>query len=107
MNDGYGFGAEGDWKTSVMVRAVKVMASGLHGGTSFMEDYTYHFDPAGMKVLGSHMLEVCETIAAGETVAGNSSPGYRWKGRSAPPGLRYAGGAGNQRSLMIWATGSV
>jgi L-arabinose isomerase len=64
MNDGYGFGAEGDWKTSMMVRAVKVMSSGLHGGTSFMEDYTYHFDPSGMKVLGAHMLEVCESIAS-------------------------------------------
>jgi L-arabinose isomerase len=64
MNDGYGFGAEGDWKTSMMVRAAKVMASGLKGGTSFMEDYTYHLDPSGMKVLGAHMLEVCESIAS-------------------------------------------
>ncbi|MFH1197808.1 MAG: L-arabinose isomerase [bacterium] len=64
MNDGYGFGAEGDWKTSAMVRAAKVMAAGLKGGTSFMEDYTYDFDPSGMKVLGAHMLEVCESIAA-------------------------------------------
>lgn len=66
MNDGYGFGAEGDWKTSALVRAMKVMASGLKGGTSFMEDYTYHMDPAGMKVLGAHMLEVCESIAVGK-----------------------------------------
>lgn len=65
MNDGYGFGAEGDWKTAALVRAMKVMAVGLKGGTSFMEDYTYHFDPAGMKVLGAHMLEVCESIADG------------------------------------------
>ncbi len=64
MNDGYGFGAEGDWKTAMMVRAAKVMASGLEGGTSFMEDYTYHLDPSGMMVLGAHMLEVCESIAA-------------------------------------------
>lgn len=64
MADGYGFGAEGDWKTAALVRALKVMAKGLPGGTSFMEDYTYHFDPAGMKVLGAHMLEVCESIAA-------------------------------------------
>jgi L-arabinose isomerase len=64
MNDGYGFGAEGDWKTSAMVRAAKVMGAGLKGGTSFMEDYTYHLDPSGMKVLGSHMLEVCESIAS-------------------------------------------
>ena len=65
MADGYGFGAEGDWKTAALVRAMKIMAAGLEGGTSFMEDYTYHLDPAGMKVLGAHMLEVCETIAEG------------------------------------------
>ncbi len=64
MADGYGFGAEGDWKTAALVRAMKVMAAGLPGGTSFMEDYTYHLDPSGMKVLGAHMLEVCSSIAA-------------------------------------------
>jgi L-arabinose isomerase len=63
MAKGYGFGAEGDWKTAALVRSMKVMASGLEGGTSFMEDYTYHFDPAGMRVLGAHMLEVCPSIA--------------------------------------------
>ncbi len=66
MADGYGFGAEGDWKTAALVRAMKVMAAGLPGGTSFMEDYTYHLDPAGMKVLGAHMLEVCASIAEGQ-----------------------------------------
>ncbi len=65
MADGYGFGAEGDWKTAALLRAMKVMSEGLEGGTSFMEDYTYHLNPAGMKVLGAHMLEVCPTIAAG------------------------------------------
>jgi L-arabinose isomerase len=64
MARGYGFGAEGDWKTAALVRSMKVMAQGLKGGTSFMEDYTYHFDPAGMKVLGAHMLEVCPSIAS-------------------------------------------
>jgi L-arabinose isomerase len=64
MRDGYGFGAEGDWKTAAMVRAMKVMSAGLPGGVSFMEDYTYHFDGAGDVVLGAHMLEVCESIAA-------------------------------------------
>jgi L-arabinose isomerase len=63
MADGYGFGAEGDWKTGVMVRLLNVMARGLPGGTSLMEDYTYHLDPAGPKVLGAHMLEVCPTIS--------------------------------------------
>lgn len=62
MADGYGFGAEGDWKTAALVRAMKVMASGLEGGTSFMEDYTYHMNPSGMQVLGAHMLEICPTI---------------------------------------------
>jgi L-arabinose isomerase len=66
MADGYGFGAEGDWKTAALVRAMKVMAAGLPGGTSFMEDYTYHLDPSGMKVLGAHMLEVCPSIAEGK-----------------------------------------
>lgn len=63
MADGYGFGAEGDWKTAALVRAMKVMGSGLEGGTSFMEDYTYDFDKKEPKVLGAHMLEVCESIA--------------------------------------------
>ncbi|GAB2559128.1 L-arabinose isomerase [Spirosoma areae] len=71
MADGYGFGGEGDWKTSAMVRTLKVMAAGLPGGNSFMEDYTYHFaDPSDRSatplVLGSHMLEICPSIAAGK-----------------------------------------
>jgi L-arabinose isomerase len=65
MTKGYGFGAEGDWKTAALVRSMKVMAEGLKGGTSFMEDYTYHFAPDSMKVLGAHMLEVCPSIALG------------------------------------------
>ncbi len=65
MAQGYGFGAEGDWKTAALVRAFKAMAVGLEGGTSFMEDYTYHLDPTGMRVLGAHMLEVCPSIASG------------------------------------------
>ncbi|MDR0353075.1 MAG: L-arabinose isomerase [Opitutaceae bacterium] len=64
MADGYGFGAEGDWKTAALIRAMKVMALGLKGGTSFMEDYTYHLDPENPLVLGSHMLEICPTLAA-------------------------------------------
>jgi L-arabinose isomerase len=64
MRDGYGFGAEGDWKTSALVRAMKVMNHGLSGGVSFMEDYTYHMHAQGDKVLGAHMLEICESIAA-------------------------------------------
>ena len=63
MAEGYGFGGEGDWKTAALVRTMKVMAQGLPGGTSFMEDYTYDFSGTP-KVLGSHMLEVCPSIAA-------------------------------------------
>lgn len=66
MAKGYGFGGEGDWKTATLVRAMKVMGTGLPGGNSFMEDYTYHFDPANPMVLGAHMLEICESIASGK-----------------------------------------
>ncbi|MGD8778498.1 MAG: L-arabinose isomerase [Ignavibacteria bacterium] len=68
MAEGYGFGAEGDWKTAVLVRAMKVMNAGLDGGVSFMEDYTYHLNESGtgMKELGAHMLEICESIADGD-----------------------------------------
>lgn len=64
MKDGYGFAAEGDWKTAALVRAMKFMATGLKGGDSFMEDYTYHFEQGNEMVLGAHMLEICESIAA-------------------------------------------
>jgi L-arabinose isomerase len=66
MAQGYGFAGEGDWKTAALVRAMKVMGSGLEGGNSFMEDYTYHFNPSNPMVLGSHMLEICESIASGK-----------------------------------------
>ncbi len=68
MADGYGFGGEGDWKTSALLRILKVMSLGRDGGTSFMEDYTYHLGPGEPKILGAHMLEVCPTIA-GDTPA--------------------------------------
>jgi len=82
MADGFGFGAEGDWKSAVLVRLFKVMAKGLPGGTSFMEDYTYHLDPAGPLVLGAHMLEVCPSLAGGRpsceihplSIGGRSDP---------------------------------
>ena len=63
MAEGYGFGAEGDWKTAALLRAMKVIASDLGGRTSFMEDYTYHLEPDNHLVLGSHMLEICPSIA--------------------------------------------
>jgi len=82
MADGYGFAAEGDWKTAALVRAMKVMSAGLPGGTSFMEDYTYHLAPDGQKVLGAHMLEICPSIASGKpsleihplSIGGKSDP---------------------------------
>jgi len=66
MAAGYGFAGEGDWKTAALLRSMKVMADGLDGGTSFMEDYTYHFNPDNMAVLGAHMLEICPSIANGK-----------------------------------------
>jgi L-arabinose isomerase len=66
MAEGYGFAGEGDWKTSALVRVMKFMATGLKGGNSFMEDYTYHFEPGNEMVLGAHMLEICESIADGK-----------------------------------------
>jgi L-arabinose isomerase len=64
MEQGWGFGAEGDWKQAMLLRSAKVMAAGLPGGVSFMEDYTYHFEPGREAALGAHMLEVCPSIAA-------------------------------------------
>jgi L-arabinose isomerase len=66
MADGYGFGGEGDWKTSALLRVVKAMADGLPGGTSFMEDYTYHLGPGPQRVLGAHMLEVCPSLTSAQ-----------------------------------------
>ncbi|HET9128842.1 MAG TPA: L-arabinose isomerase [Propionibacteriaceae bacterium] len=64
MADGYGFGAEGDWKTAILVRLASVMASGLPGGATLMEDYTYHLVPGEELILGAHMLEVAPTISS-------------------------------------------
>lgn len=66
MADGYGFGAEGDWKTAALLRAIKIMGAGKPGGASFMEDYTYHLVPGEELVLGAHMLEVCPSIAGAQ-----------------------------------------
>lgn len=95
MADGYGFGAEGDWKTAALLRAMKVMATGLPGGTSFMEDYTYHLDPARKQVLGAHMLEICPTIADGKPslqvhplgIGGKADPARLVFNTPAGPGL--------------------
>jgi len=82
MADGYGFGAEGDWKAAALVRILKVMGEGLPGGASFMEDYTYHLGDPVPEVLGAHMLEVCPSIAEGRpsceihplSIGGRSDP---------------------------------
>ncbi|HHW90594.1 MAG TPA: L-arabinose isomerase [Clostridiales bacterium] len=66
MEQGYGFGAEGDWKTAALTHLIKYMATGLEGGSSFMEDYTYHLEKGKQAILGAHMLEVCPTIAEGK-----------------------------------------
>ena len=95
MADGYGFGAEGDWKTAALLRAMKVMAIGLPGGTSFMEDYTYHLDPSAKQVLGAHMLEICPTIADGKPslqvhplgIGGKADPARLVFNTPAGPGL--------------------
>ncbi len=91
MADGYGFGGEGDWKTAALVRSMKVMAAGLEGGTSFMEDYTYHLKDGG-QVLGAHMLEICPSIADGKPTA-EIHP-LSIGGRSDPVRLVFTSGTG-------------
>lgn len=87
MASGYGFGAEGDWKTAFLLRAFKVFAEGLPGGTSFMEDYTYHLGPGRPLILGSHMLEVCPSIAEGRPTIEIHPLGIG--GRADPVRLRF------------------
>jgi len=92
MAQGYGFGAEGDWKTAAMVRLMKVMSEGRPGGVSFMEDYTYHLAPGREKVLGAHMLEVCPSIAAGKPTLEIHPLGIG--GKADPCRLVFAAGTG-------------
>jgi L-arabinose isomerase len=92
MASGYGFGAEGDWKTAALVRAIKVMSDGLEGGTTFMEDYTYHLDPRSTKVLGAHMLEICPSIAEGRPTLEVHALGIG--GKADPARLVFCAGAG-------------
>ncbi len=104
MQQGYGFGAEGDWKTAALLRAMKVMSSGLPGGTSFMEDYTYHLHPDGQKVLGAHMLEICPSIAS-DTPQLESHP-LSIGGKADPPRLVFGVAAGNAINVSIIDLGS-
>jgi len=96
MADGYGFGAEGDWKHAALVRSMKVMAHGLKGGVSFMEDYTYHFDLANRRVLGAHMLEICPSIAAGKPSCEGAPARHRRQGRPGPARVRRGHRPGGQ-----------
>lgn len=90
MAEGYGFGGEGDWKTAALVRLMKIMSQ--NKGTSFMEDYTYHFEPGNELILGSHMLEVCPTIAATKPIIEVHSLGIG--GKEDPARLVFTGGIG-------------
>jgi L-arabinose isomerase len=99
MAAGYGFSAEGDWKTAALVRAMKVMSLGMPGGNSFMEDYTYHFDPNNQLVLGAHMLEICESIAEGKPSCEIHPLGIG--GKSDPVRLVFNSGAGPALNASI------
>ena len=107
MAEGYGFGAEGDWKAAALVRILKVMGEGLPGGTSFMEDYTYHLGDPVPEVLGAHMLEVCPSIAGGHADVRDPPAVHRRQGRSrcgscsTPRRARPSSSASS-----TWATGS-
>ncbi|GAB6100397.1 L-arabinose isomerase [Halanaerocella petrolearia] len=100
MADGYGFGPEGDWKTAALVRAMKVMDTGLAGGTSLMEHYTYHLDQKDTKVLGAHMLEVCETIADDKPVLDVQPLGIGGKDDPARLIFDVAGGSAINASVV-------
>ncbi|NJB72130.1 L-arabinose isomerase [Saonia flava] len=99
MADGYGFGAEGDWKTAAILRAMKVMNVGLDKGTSFMEDYTYHFNPNKSYVLGSHMLEICPSISEGKPSCEVHPLGIG--GKADPVRLVFNGQVGNAINVSL------
>jgi len=100
MGAGYGFAGEGDWKTAALVRALKVMGSGLKGGNAFMEDYTYHFDPNNQLVLGSHMLEIDASLANGKANLEVHPLGIGGKADPARLVFNVAGGAALNASLV-------
>jgi len=100
MESGYGFAGEGDWKTAALVRACKVMGSGLKGGNAFMEDYTYHFEPGNSLVLGSHMLEVDSSLASGKPTLEVHPLGIGGKADPARLVFNVAGGPALNASLI-------
>jgi len=100
MESGYGFAGEGDWKTAALVRAFKVMGSGLKGGNAFMEDYTYHFDPDNNLVLGSHMLEIDSSLANGKPALEVHPLGIGGKADPARLVFNVAGGQALNASII-------
>lgn len=100
MEAGYGFAGEGDWKTAALVRAFKVMGSGLKGGNAFMEDYTYHFDPENNLVLGSHMLEIDSSLANGKIALEVHPLGIGGKADPARLVFNVAGGPALNASII-------
>ena len=100
MADGYGFGGEGDWKTSALLRILKVAASGLPGGTSFMEDYTYDLSSDRPKILGAHMLEVCPTHHRRAPPHRGAPARHRRAGGPGAPGLHRRPGRRHHRRLV-------
>jgi len=104
MAAGYGFGAEGDWKTAALVRAMKVMGQGMEGGNSFMEDYTYHFQPGNNQVLGAHMLEICASLAEGRPSCEIHPLGIG--GKADPVRLVFSASAGKSLNASVVDLGS-
>ena len=99
MAAGYGFGAEGDWKQAAMLRIIKTMSEGMPGGSSFMEDYTYHLNPAHEAVLGAHMLEICPSIAAQKPRLEVHPLGIG--GKDAPARLVFESAAGEAMNVTL------
>lgn len=104
MAAGYGFGGEGDWKQSALLRILKTMSAGLEGGSSFMEDYTYHLDPANEAVLGSHMLEICPSISAKKARLEVHPLGIG--GKDAPARLVFESATGDAMNVTVIDMGS-
>lgn len=101
MHAGYGYAAEGDWKTAALLRAMKVMAVDLPGGNSFMEDYTYHFNPESEMVLGSHMLEICPSIARDASEIALEVHPLGIGGKADPARLVFNAGAGKALNASL------
>ncbi len=99
MEDGYGFGAEGDWKTAAMVHILKMMGTGLGGGTSLMEDYTYDLTIGNELILGAHMLEICPSVAAGKPKIEVHPLGIG--GKNPPARLVFEGKAGSAIAVSL------